>query len=150
MQINSTKLLSPEQEAQISKIWDEEYPVNLTGRFKILFREVKNATHYFIENNENTIIAWVANFERENENWFSIIVSTNYKGKKLGNLLIEKLKSKNLILNGWVIDHENNSKQNGEAYITPLPFYIKLGFEVLANIRIETEIISAVKIRWNK
>ena len=37
-------------------------------------------------------------------------------------------------------------KSNGENYESPLSFYIKQGFEVLHNKRIETDLLKAVKI----
>ena len=43
----------------------------------------------------------------------------------------------------------NDKRENGEPYISPMSFYLKHGFEILQNERIETEMIQAVKIKWS-
>lgn len=149
MEIIKTKTLTTQQSAQINQLWNDEYPIKLKDRFPILLEGVENFNHYIIEDAEQNVLAWAVYFEKENEIRFSIIVSSNHKGKGLGSLLIEKLKSENKLFYGWVIDHNNDLKCNGELYQTPLPFYMKHGFEILHDIRIESEMISAVKIKWN-
>jgi hypothetical protein len=72
-----------------------------------------------------------------------------HKGKGLGSLLVERLKTENELFYGWVIDHNNDVKSNGEQYQTPMPFYLKHEFVLLNEVRMETEIISAVKIKWS-
>ncbi|MBX3163363.1 MAG: GNAT family N-acetyltransferase [Bacteroidetes bacterium] len=142
------KSLSPKQAKQINDLWNEEYPLNLKDKFHLLLQGTEKYNHYVIEDTNNNVIAWATDFERENATWFSIIVSSEYKGKGLGKLLIEKLKSENTEFYGWVIDHNKNLKSNGEHYKTPMPFYLKQGFEILSDVRMETDIISAVKIKW--
>ena len=102
---------------------------------------VKNYNHYLIEDQDKNIIAWAVDFEKENEILFSIIVSSNYKGKGLGNLLIKQLKSENNEFYGWVIEHNTDLKQNGQVYTTSMPFYLKHDFKILSDIRIKTELI---------
>ncbi len=148
MEIIKTKLLTLSQEEQIDKLWNEEYPVKLSNRFKLLLDGVENYHHYIIEDAKKNIIGWAVDFEKENEIRFSVIVQSVYKGKGLGRLLMDRLKSESKEFYGWVIDHNRDMKKNGEVYQTPLPFYLKLGFEVLSEIRIESEMISAVKIKW--
>lgn len=86
---------------------------------------------------------------REGEDWFAIILDSKIQGKGNGSLLINEIKKKNTSLNGWVIDNENEVKQNNEFYKSPMPFYIKQGFTILTETRIENEKMSAVKINWN-
>ena len=38
--------------------------------------------------------------------------------------------------------------KNGKVYKSPLVFYLKNGFEIIENERLELEKISAVKVRW--
>ena len=64
--------------------------------------------------------------------------------------MINEIKKNNTNLKGWVIDQENEVKQNEEIYKSPIPFYIKNGFEVLPDIRIENEKMSGVKIYWKQ
>ncbi|MFN5415907.1 MAG: GNAT family N-acetyltransferase, partial [Flavobacteriia bacterium] len=112
--------------------------------------DTKNHRHFVIENDLGEIIAWAVDFLSQEERRFSIIVSSMEKGKGLGVLLINKLKEENDVIFGWVIDHNKDLKRNGELYQTPMPFYLKHGFEILSDQRLETEIISAVKIKWER
>ncbi len=149
MNIIITKTLSIYQFAQLNYLWNEEYPIKLKDRFPLLLDDVENEHHYIIEDEKKNVLAWAVDFIKENEIRFSIIVNSKHKGKGLGSLLVEKLKRENELFYGWVIDHNNDLKGNGELYQTPLPFYLKHGFEILHDIRKESEMISAVKIKWN-
>jgi len=77
-----------------------------------------------------------------------IILNSKIQGKGNGSLLINEIKKEKTSLNGWVIDQENEAKQNNELYKSPMPFYIKNGFTILTETRIENEKMSAVKINW--
>jgi hypothetical protein len=135
---------------QIHELWNQEYPLNLKDRFSILLSDTQDHRHFVIENDLGEIIAWAVDFLSQEERRFSIIVSSKEKCKGLGALLINKLKEENDVFFGWVIDHNRDLKSNGENYQTPLPFYLKHGFEILTEQRLETEIISAVKICWKR
>src|SRR5690606_24565220 len=93
------------------------------------------------------ILAWAVDFEKDNETRFSIIVNKKHQRKGLGSLLIDRLKKDLGEFYGWVIDHNNDIKENGEFYQTPISFYRNNGFEVLIDERIDSEIIKAVKIK---
>lgn len=148
MEIIKTKLLSLPQLSQINQLWNEEYPLKLKDRFPILLEGVENYNHYIIQDEQHHVLAWAVDFEKENELRFSIIVDTKYQGKGYGTKLLDCLKQENNLFYGWVIDHNNDMKSNGEYYQTPIPFYIKAGFEILNDQRIEIEMIRAVKIKW--
>lgn len=148
MKIYTTKHLTETQFQQINQLWNEEYPVNLKDRFPLLLHDVENYTHYYIEDDDQQIIAWAVEFEKENEIRFSIIVNSKLQGKGLGTLLIKRLQEDLDEFYGWVIDHNTDKKQNGENYQSPLQFYIKQGFEILNDIRIDSEMIKAVKIKY--
>jgi len=98
---------------------------------------------------DTKIKGWYFNFIRENEKWFGMILDSDIQGKGFGTKVLNLAKEKESVLNGWVIDHNNDKKQNGEFYKSPLGFYQKNGFEVISNIRLELDKISAVKIKWN-
>jgi GNAT superfamily N-acetyltransferase len=104
--------------------------------------------HYIIENEKQEIIAWGVMFEKEDEHRFSILVVKKYQGQELGKQLIDSFKKDYPIFYGWVIDHDNDVKINGEKYVSPLPFYLKHGFKILNEQRIDTEMISAVKVEF--
>lgn len=147
--ILKTKELSSSQSEQINQLWNDEYPLKLIDRYPLLLVDVESYNHYIIEDSEKNIMAWAVDFEREKQVRFSIIVSANHRGKGLAKILINKLKEENKELYGWVIDHNDDLKSNGEKYQTPLGFYEKLGFEVLHDIRIDSEMIKAVMIKWS-
>jgi len=150
MEIIKTKSLTTKQLQQINRLWNEEYPLKLKDRFGLLLDGVNNYSHYLIEDKDKNILAWAVDFEKDNEIRFSIIVDKNYQGKGLGVQLIKKLKNDLEEFYGWVIDHNDDKKSNGENYESPLSFYIKQGFEVLHNKRIETDLLKAVKIKLVK
>jgi GNAT superfamily N-acetyltransferase len=146
--IIKTKELSDSQVEQIDRAWNDEYPIKLNNRFGILLNDAKSYMHYFIENEKQEVIAWSVMFEKEDERRFSILVVNKYQGQGLGKQLIEALKKDYPIFYGWVIDHDNDVKTNGEKYVSPLPFYLQLGFTILNEQRIDTEMISAVKVEY--
>ena len=147
--IRVTKKLTDIESETINALWNEEYPLKLRGRFGILLNGITRYNHHLLFSNEK-IVAWAVDFDRENETWFSIIVDSKHKGIGYGKQLINSLKSSNDMLCGWVIDHDNDKKSNGDSYISPVPFYLKHDFRILNEERLETEIISAVKIKWDK
>jgi GNAT superfamily N-acetyltransferase len=144
--IIKTKELSLNQVEQINQVWNDEYPIKLNNRFRILLNDAKSYMHYIIENEKQEIIAWGVMFEKEDEHRFSILVVKKYQGQELGKQLIDSFKKDYPIFFGWVIDHDNDVKINGEKYVSPLPFYLKHGFKILNEQRIDTEMISAVKV----
>lgn len=148
--INKTKTLTDWQVTQINQLWNEEFPLKLNNRFGLLLEGVKNYNHYLMEDENKNIAAWAVDFEKDHEIRFSVIVADKHKGKGFGSELLKQLKATNETFYGWVIDHHNDQKMNGEKYQSPLPFYIKHGFEVLQDARIDNEMLNAVKIKWSK
>ena len=154
MEIVEKKVLSLEQKEALCQLWNNEYPEKLsykkTEELDMYLNSLSDTKHYLLIVDANEIKGWAFTFLREDEMWFAIIVDGQMQGKGKGSLLLEVLKKGKNNLNGWVVDHENDSKQNGEAYISPLLFYIKNGFTICNGTRIENEKISAVKINWNR
>lgn len=150
MKIIKTKLLTEIQFNQINQLWNDEYPEKLKNRFGILPDGVEHYNHYLMEDENGNVMAWAVLFEKDNEIRFSIIVAENYKGKGLGAALMKKLTEENEEFYGWVIDHNNDKKMNGENYQSPLPFYVKLGFEIMPDARIDNDMLKAVKIKWKR
>lgn len=150
MKIVITRILSEKQSSQINQLWNDEYPIKLKDRFPILLDGADWHNHYIILDEEQDVIAWAVDFVKEKQIRFSIIVASKHKGKGLGGLLIGRLKAENKEFYGWVIDHNDDLKINGEHYQTPMPFYLKHGFEILNDIRIDNEMIKAVLIKWSE
>ncbi len=133
-------------------LWNREYPQSLNydslEKMNNYLNGLKGLSHHLVYDKSHNIIGWCFSFSRDDEKWFGIIVDSKWHGKGLGSWLLEKIKAESNMLNGWVIDHHNFVKSNGALYLSPLSFYQKNGFSVLSNERLETDTISAVKIRW--
>lgn len=152
LKIVQTTELNEQAKKQVFDLWNNEYPEkfsynNLTD-FDDYLQNLSNLTHFLLTSDESLILGWALTFDRENEKWFAIILSEKIKGKGLGRKMLEKLKQVEHVLNGWVIDHDNDKKTNGQLYASPLKFYEKCGFEILKEVRFELDKISAVKIKW--
>jgi hypothetical protein len=154
MKIVHEEVLSLEQKETLLQLWNNEYPKNLNHEtihdFDLYLNSLSDVKHHFLINDENRIKGWAFAFLRDDEDWFAIIICSQIQGTGKGSLLIEELKKNKNNLNGWVIDHENEIKKNAAPYKSPLLFYVKNGFTICTETRIENEKISAVKINWNR
>lgn len=153
MKITTTNHLNLEQKRQILQLWNNEYPEKLAYKnlegFENYLEKLHNVNHFLLTDNEE-IHGWAITFMRDSEIWFAIILSGNIHGEGWGTKILNELKQNKTELNGWVIDHNNDKKINGEFYKSPLEFYLKNEFKVLSDIRLELEMMSAVKIKWTK
>ena len=145
--IEITKSLTEAQTTQIDHLWNELYPTNLENRFRQLLNGIEEYNHHVLLNETDIVMGWTAAFRRDGEIWFSILVPTENQNKGYGKMLIDSLKQSSKILCGWVIDHNNYLKKDGSTYYSPMQFYLKNGF-LITNIRLETDLISAVKIKF--
>lgn len=148
MRIEISKSLTENQTKQIDYLWNEVYPVKLKNRFGLLLKDLKEFNHHVLLNETDEVIGWAVAFLRDGEMWFSVLVSAENQNKGYGNMLIDSLKQNFKNLYGWVIDHNNDLKQDGSTYSSPIQFYLKNSFVVMDD-RIETDIISAVKIKYD-
>lgn len=146
--------LSKNHKKQILNLWNTEYPVKLSypsfADFENYLKNLTEQSHIVMVDENNKIKGWYFDFVRENEKWFAIILDSSLHGKGFGTKILNFAKETETVLNGWVIDHNNDKKKNGEFYNSPLDFYLKNGFEKLSEIRLELDKISAVKIKWTK
>jgi len=151
MQLLETKALSNSQKEAIYILWNEEFPSNLKHEGVESFQAYLDKLtehHYVLALDQGNIVGWYFEFNRDNERWFSMLLSKHVHGQGHGSRLLSRAKERVKELNGWVIDHERYKKSNGDVYHSPVGFYKKNGFTVLPDIRIETERLSAVKIQW--
>jgi predicted GNAT family N-acyltransferase len=152
LQISRTVRLDEEARQQLLQLWNAEYPAKLSFNslleFDAYLEKLEELKHFLLRNDAGTIHGWAFTFIREQEKWFAVILTGELQGKGWGRRMVEVLQQSEKVLNGWVIDHNNDLKLNGQSYTSPLKFYQKLGFEVLSEVRLELDKISAVKIRW--
>lgn len=146
--------LTKDQKLQIFEIWNNEYPARISykdiSEFDAYLEKLTDQHHILALDGNQNIKGWFFDFIRDNDRWFAIIIDSSLHGQGIGSEMLDLAKSSNKVLNAWVTDHNTDLKRNGEIYVSPLQFYIKNGFEVLTDVRIETDILSAVKIRWKK
>lgn len=148
-----TKSLEEIQKLQLMHLWNNEYPASLAHKtiedFESYLSSLSYCKHYSLAEN-NSIYAWGFEFDRNEERWFALIIHSAYQGKGIGSQLLNRMKQENKTLNGWVIDHENAKMSDGSFYRSPMNFYLKNGFQIISHQRIDNEVISAVKIQWNR
>ena len=153
MKIVSKADLTIVEKKFVFQLWNKEYPAKLyyqsISEFETYLDNLSDVNHYLLHDELDVIQGWAITFVRENEKWFAIIINSKIQGKGFGTQLLNHLKSKEKQLSGWVIDHNNDLKRDDLPYFSPLNFYVKNGFSVCNEIRIETEKISALKIVWS-
>ena len=153
MKIIPAKELSLSQKKAVLHIWNEEYGEKLVKTmegFEEYLSKLGDVQHFMMYDATDALSGWAITFDREGERWFAIIMDGSVQGKGHGRQLLNELKEHEPILNGWVTDHDRDAKRNGQPYRSPMGFYLKNGFEVLEEVRLETKELSAVKIRWTK
>lgn len=152
MEIILSASLNAAQKESVFELWNAEYPAQLAFSalqdFENYLRVLHQPTHLLATDQHGDLCGWAFAFDREGERWFAIIIPCTAQRTGVGTLLLDELKIFNPILNGWVTDHPDYKKMNGEPYPSPMQFYIKNAFQVCPEIRLETDKLSAVKIKW--
>jgi len=152
MEIYVTSLLTIDEKEVIYKLWNNEYPdklsFNTISDLDAYLATLPNIKYYLLKNEMNEIEGWAMKFNMDDQSWFAITIDSKVQGKGKGTFLLNKLKEGEEVLNGWVIDHENDARQNGEKYKSPVSFYLKNGFSIFPELRLEIPILSAAKIIW--
>ncbi|GAB3830869.1 GNAT family N-acetyltransferase [Pontibacter rugosus] len=154
MNIVETLYLTSNQKQQVLQLWNQEYPVLLQYASLAALEEylagLEQKRHYLLLGEAGEVCGWLFLFERAKETWFALIVDSRLKGRGYGKRLLRLVQENERQLSGWVIDHDNDVKSNEEKYSSPLGFYLKNSFKVCPEERLETDIISAVKISWTE
>lgn len=154
MKIIEKELLSIDEKEILRKLWNDEYPAKLSCKtiedFELYLSGLSSTKHYLLLDDSDKVNGWAFTFLREKENWFAIILDNQIQGKGNGSILINEIKKNNNSLNGWVIDQETEMKHNATLYKSPMLFYVKNGFTICSDIRIENEKMSGVKINWTR
>jgi len=152
MEFIKLKELSKTDKKEILNLWNNEYPEKLNYQtladFEMYLKNLADQSHILMIDENQKIMGWYFDFNRDFEKWFAIILDSKLQNKGFGTTILNLAKEKETELNGWVIDHDNDKKKNGNSYKSPLNFYLNNGFEKLEENRLELEKISAVKIKW--
>lgn len=152
MEYHKKSVLTESELRALLMLWNNEYPRDLNfqsvSALEAYLDRLIALEHLIIYNAKKEIIGWYYHFIREQEKWFALIIDSKSHRKGMGTKILSYVKKKENQLNGWVIDHNNSKKNNGEVYYSPLNFYLKNDFQVLPSIRLENKEMSAVKIKW--
>jgi len=152
--IQRTKILTSSQKQDLFELWNKEYPRNLKYEnikdFEDYLMPLKDLNNILLLDENEKIKGWYFDFLRENERWFAVILDSNIQGQNFGTQILNLSKVVNTELNGWVIKSGTYLKDNGEPYNSPIEFYRKNGFKILEGTKLETDKISAIKVKWFK
>jgi len=153
MNIIITTTLTTCQKRDIYDLWNNEYPASIgytaMQDFDTYLANLTDQRHYLLLT-DNRVKGWMFTFVRNEGRWFAIILDSLLHGQGYGSQLISRLKEDTDKLCGWVMDHDKGVKTDGSPYRSPLAFYMKNGFTVCPEVRLETEKISTVKIQWQR
>ncbi len=152
MKIENTNQLTTRQKLDIVDIWNEEFPKDINhsslDSFENYLSPLANQLHITIENDEGKVLGWYMGFDRDGERWFALLMSFTVQKKGLGTEILNQAKQTEVSLNGWVTQSEKMLMSDGSYYVSPLPFYLKNGFELIPDIILKK--MSALKIRWKR
>ncbi|MCX2679781.1 GNAT family N-acetyltransferase [Galbibacter sp. EGI 63066] len=154
MNIIQSEHLTEKQKKNIIELWNEEYPEALSlsdvNAFDIYLEGLSDKHHLLVINEKTDVVGWLIDFIRDNERCFAMLLHTSLQGKGYGTKLLNLAKQTNSELNGWVIDNDEQQKQNGQNYKSPTGFYKKNDFEIVPGIQSKKNDINGIKVRWQK
>lgn len=154
MEFTETKILNKRQKRDIIFLWNQEYPKKLQLPtlidFESYLQGLGDKNHIILTDETNSVRGWLMYFIRDGERWFAMLIDASQQGKGLGSKFLNLAKRRNKELNGWVIDNDKETKENGHNYKSPIGFYQKNGFEILDEIKLEKKEIKGIKVRWKK
>ena len=143
--------LNSRQSNQLLQLWNTEFPAILNHADVDAFEENiaswGNVNHHLAIDGQD-IGAWLADFDRDGQRWFALIVSKRFQGHGWGTRLLQLAQQSNDELYGWVIDEPGYLKTDGSEYQSPLGFYLRLGFGIKETAILEKYGIKATKISW--
>jgi len=151
MEITKTEILTSNQKAQIVDLWNREYPMDLSLAGVSAFDEYLEKLsdkHYLLVSEQDRILAWLVYFIRDGERCFAMLLDPKVQGRGVGSALLDHAKEYNSDLIGWVIDTDEHLKNDGSYYKSPIGFYEKAGFEILADVVTKKNGIDGIRVRW--
>jgi len=149
-----TSTLTLIQKKDILTLWNKVSPVDVSHEsmeaFDKYLQSLNDVIYTLVLDDESCVVGWFADFDRDQERWFAMLLDRSIHGKGVGSELLTRAKTRHIALNGWVIDHDKDKTLNGDPYISPVNFYLKNGFTTMSDVRLELDHLSCVKMRWQK
>lgn len=150
MEFIHTSHLNAEECIALKELWNTEYPSCIQHKtitdFNAYLNTLQNVHHTLVKVN-GEVLGWYADFIRDNERWFLMLLNTKIQGKGIGKSLIKTASKNHKILNGWVVTDNNYPKHDGTLYKSPLGFYKKLGGIAFEEITLNSAVLKAIKIQ---
>jgi GNAT superfamily N-acetyltransferase len=147
-----TKELTQREKLEIIKLWNQEYPRAMAhaefSDFEKYLQGLAEVHHILLFEEEEHVLGWLIYFLRDNEQGFALLLDSSLQGKGWGSKILDRAKELNSELNGWVVDHEGELKQNGKPYRSPTEFYRRNGFEIRQDIQRTMKDVSCIKVIW--
>lgn len=154
MKFTETENLNKEQKTKVLELWNREYPKKLSlpglDAFEQYLQNLGDKRHILLLDEQGTVKGWLISFIRDKERCFVMVLDPSMQGKGWGSKILDRAKKSDSELNGWVIDHNTELKQNGEKYISPIRFYEKNGFRILPDTATIKEGIHGIKVTWKR
>jgi GNAT superfamily N-acetyltransferase len=154
MNLTTATALTNGQLSQLLELWNSEYPEQLgyadLNEFRSYVSALVNPVHFILADDDSRIKAWAFKFTRDGERWFAIILDGSIQRQGVGGKMLQGLTEAERSLNGWVTDHNRYIKKDKSTYPSPMDFYLKNGFVICPGVRLETDKLSAAKIRWDQ
>lgn len=153
MNFTETEKLSNDEIAAIRRLWNDSYPSVIEHRTieeTISYVGALVKARHVIVREANDVVAWFADFDRDQRRFFVMIVDKRFKRRGLGSQLLDFSKKENDHLYGWIVLNEEYKLIDGSHYSSPLSFYEKNGFIILPEVKSPTNILDAVLIKWEK
>jgi GNAT superfamily N-acetyltransferase len=142
------------QKKQLLEMWHDQYPEALAYKniqsFEDYLISLKSPQHILVIGEDGDVKGWLTKMIREKKDWIALILDKSIQHQGYGSQLLDRVKSESDEINAWVVDHDNYKKADGNIYQSPLNFYIKNGFMVIPEERLEQSKITAVKSTWQK
>jgi len=152
MNFTTTKILSEKQKLEIIRLWNEEYPKELShsnlSDFDQYLQGLSDPNHILLSDENERVRGWLIYFIRDNEQCFAMLLDSSLQGQGWGSKFLNLAKAQNTELNGWVIDNDNEPKHNGENYKSPIDFYRKNDFEIRMDVQLKKKNINGIKVTW--
>lgn len=154
MKFLHTNTLNAQHKEELLQLWNEEYPLELSlenlVQLDAYLDGLEFQHHVLLLDENNQVQGWYSDFLRHNERWFLVILASQFQGKNWGGRLLEHGRQEREELNGWMITADSYKKMNGKTYRSPDDFYRKMGFSFIEDVLLNSETITAIKIKWNK
>jgi hypothetical protein len=145
--------LTVDQKLSVLKIWNKEYPKQMNKSIEeldVYLSGLENVVHFLILNNDEEALGWAFKFTRDLQRWFVFILCNTIHEKGWGSKMLQKIIDNEVEINGWVVDKDLYRKSDSTIYRSPLTFYHKNGFISVPESRLETQDLSAVKIKYGQ